>query len=78
MPVTPNLTGADGKPLTWVGAPGTTNLQPGGPTLITVALATHNLPVDAGTPPFTHELGPSSLSELSCQSEGLAVRKQRA
>ena len=30
MPVTPNLTGSDGKPLTWAGAPGTTNPQPGG------------------------------------------------
>jgi hypothetical protein len=75
MPVTPNETGADGKPLIWMGAPGTTNPQPGGPTLITVALATHNLPVDAGLPPpftqppFTHELGPRAVSLLEAAEE---------
>src|SRR5689334_17409649 len=46
MAVTPNLTGSDGKPLTWVD-----------PTNITVAVATMNYPEDKGSPPlFTNSL----------------------
>ena len=57
MAVTPNLTGSDGKPLTWVGATPHSTGQPGTPTNITVAMAATNYPEDQGLPPpFTHSL----------------------
>lgn len=66
--ITPNETGNDGKPLTWVGAtdaPG----QPGSPTQISVAIATTNYPSDVPrenaqvAAPFTSSL-PSTWQTL--------------
>jgi hypothetical protein len=50
--ITPNETGSNGKPVTWVGATGT-SATPGGPTVITLAVATVNYPSDQGFPPFS-------------------------
>jgi hypothetical protein len=62
---TPTLTGADGKPLTWVSATPHSTGKPGDPTNITVAVGTTNYPEDQGyPPPFTHPLSPNFLPLL--------------
>jgi hypothetical protein len=63
---TPSITGPDGKPITWVGTTPHSTGNPADPTIITIAAATTNYPIDIdqGLPSFTHPLPPEFVPLL--------------